>query len=117
MAISNDLLLFILTCIRVWKGNGMVLSKVIDFFKHSYHSDRVAFAFEMISTIFTIGASLTLAFNAADPDMRIVYPGFFIGSLTAVYAYYRRKLAWPLLLTGYFACVNVLGFSIAMGWI
>jgi hypothetical protein len=93
------------------------MQKIIDFFKHSYHSDKVAFGFEIFSTIVTIAASLTLALNADSPDMRIVYPGFFIGSCTAVYAYYRRKLAWPLILTGYFACVNVFGFGRAMGWI
>lgn len=92
------------------------MQKVINFFKQSYESDKVAFGFEMFSTVVTIAASLTLAINAAQPDMRIVYPGFFIGSLTAVYAYYRRTLAWPLVLTSYFACVNVLGFSRAMGW-
>ena len=92
------------------------MQKVINFFKQSYESDKVAFGFEMFSTVVTIAASLTLAINAAQPDMRIVYPGFFIGSLTAVYAYYRRTLAWPLVLTSYFACVNVLGFGRAMGW-
>ena len=93
------------------------MQKVVNFFKQSYESDKVAFGFEMFSTVVTIAASLTLAINAAQPDMRIVYPGFFIGSLAAVYAYYRRTLAWPLVLTSYFACVNVLGFSRAMGWI
>lgn len=93
------------------------MRKIKEFLLHSYHADKTAFAFEMISTVFTIAASLTLAFNAADPDMRIVYPGFFVGSLAAIYAYYRRKLAWPLILTCYFACVNVLGFSRAMEWI
>lgn len=92
------------------------MNKVIDFFKHSYYSDKTAFIFELISTAFTIAASLTLALNAAAPDMRIVYPGFFVGAVCAVYAYYRRKLAWPLLLTGYFAFVNVLGFARAMHW-
>ena len=93
------------------------MQKVVNFFKQSYESDKVAFGFEMFSAVVTIAASLTLAINAAQPDMRIVYPGFFIGSLAAVYAYYRRTLAWPLVLTSYFACVNVLGFSRAMGWI
>jgi len=87
------------------------------FFAKSYHSDKVAFAFEMFSTVVTIAASLTLALNAADPDMRIVYPGFFIGSVAAIYAYHRRHLAWPFVLTTYFAFVNVLGFSRAMGWL
>ena len=92
------------------------MKKIKDFWMHSYHTDRVAFAFELISFVFTVGASLTLALTADDPDMIYVYPGFFLGSLTAVYAYYRRKLAWPLMLTGYFSAVNVFGFGIAIGW-
>ena len=92
------------------------MKKIIDFWASSYHSDQVAFYLELISFVFTVGASLMLAFNADNPDMRIVYPGFFIGSITAIYAYHRRQLAWPFLLTTYFACVNVLGFGVAMQW-
>lgn len=92
------------------------MKKVIDFWAESYRSDKIAFAFELLSFLFTVGASLTLAFTADNPDMRIVYPGFFIGSLAGVYAYYRRRIAWPLLLTTYFAVVNVFGFGIAIGW-
>lgn len=92
------------------------MKKVIDFWAESYRSDKIAFAFELLSFLFTVGASLTLAFTADNPDMRIVYPGFFIGSLAGVYAYYRRRIAWPLLLTTYFAVVNVFGFGVAIGW-
>lgn len=92
------------------------MKTVIDFWTSSYHSDRIAFAAEIISFILTVGASLTLAFTADQPDMRLVYPGFFLGSIAGVYGYYRRKLAWPLLLTAYFCVVNVFGFSVAMGW-
>jgi hypothetical protein len=93
-----------------------VYNRIINFWSHSYHTDKVAFYFELVSFIFTVAASLTLAFTAYDPDMTIVYPGFFIGSLTGVYAYYRRHLAWPMLLTSYFAVVNVFGFGVAVGY-
>jgi len=92
------------------------MEKVVTFLKKSYHLDAVAFYFEMLSFIFTVAASLTLAFTADDPDMTIVYPGFFIGSLFGIYGYYRRELAWPMMLTMYFACVNVFGFGVAMLW-
>ena len=92
------------------------MNKVIEFWLNSYHSDKTSFYLELISFVFTVGASLTLALNADAPDMRIVYPGFFIGSLTAVFAYKRRQLVWPFLLTMYFAFVNVLGFGKAMGY-
>ena len=92
------------------------MHKIADFWIQSYKSDNVAFWFELISFIFTVGASAKLALNAANPNMLIVYPGFFIGSATQAYASYRRGLPWILLLTSYFVCVNILGFGVAAGW-
>ena len=92
------------------------MQKVKDFWLNSYHSDKTAFEFELVSFIFTVGASMTLAITARDPNMMIVYPGFFVGSVTQAYASYRRGAAWVLLLTSYFACVNVFGFGVATGW-
>ena len=93
------------------------MNKIKKFWLQSYHSDKIAFYFELVSFIFTVGASMTLALNAKDPNMLIVYPGFFVGSVTQVYAAYRRGAAWVMLLTGWFVCVNVFGFLVAMAWI
>ena len=92
------------------------MNKIKKFWLQSYRSDKIAFYFELVSFIFTVGASMTLALTADQPDMRIVYPGFFIGSLTATYAHYRRELAWPIILVGYFSIMNVFGFGVANGW-
>ena len=40
------------------------MQKVKDFWINSYKSDKVAFGFELISFVFTVMASMTLAFNA-----------------------------------------------------
>jgi len=92
------------------------VQSVKQFWINSYTSDRVAFLFELISFVFTVGASLTLAINADNPNMLIVYPGFFIGSLTQLYASWRRGAAWIMLLTFYFACINVFGYGVAALW-
>ena len=92
------------------------MKKVIDFWRSSYESDKVAFYLELSSFIFTVGASATLAFTAAAPDMRIVYPFFLLGSVTGLLGYIRRKLAWPMMLTGWFVLVNIFGLGVAMGW-
>ena len=92
------------------------MQKVIDFWSNSYRSDRIAFAFELVSFIFTVGASMTLAINADNPNMLIVYPAFFVGSVTQCYAATRRGAAWVMLLTGYFAVINVFGYGVASGW-
>ena len=92
------------------------MNKIKQFWSSSYKSDKVAFYFELLSFIVTVGASMTLALTADQPDMRVVYPGFFIGSLTATYAHYRRQLAWPMILVGYFSLMNVFGFGVANGW-
>jgi hypothetical protein len=92
------------------------MQNIKKFWLDSYYSDQIAFWGELISFIFTVGASLTLALHAANPNMMIVYPGFFVGSITQCYASYRRGAAWVMILTGYFACVNVFGFGVAAGW-
>jgi len=92
------------------------MNKIVEFWKSSYTSDPKAFMLEMVSFFVTVIASMMLAINAQNPDMTIVYPFFFIGSVTAIWAYHRRKLIWPYMLTIYFAIVNVFGFGIAMGW-
>lgn len=92
------------------------MQKIQDFWVNSYRSDKVAFGFELISFVFTVSASLYLAIHAAEPDMRYVYPGFLIGALAGAYGYYRRGLAWPMMLTTYFTVINVFGFGRAVGW-
>jgi len=92
------------------------LQKVREFWLNSYNSDKIAFAFELISFIFTVGASMTLAISAKNPNMLLVYPGFFVGSVTQCYASFRRGAAWVMLLTFYFACVNIFGFGVAASW-
>lgn len=89
--------------------------KVIDFWKSSYDSDKVAFFVELVSVIFTIIGSTTLAISAASPDMRIIYPLYFVGSVTGMISSYRRKMAWIFLLCGYFSVANIFGFIVAMG--
>ena len=92
------------------------MQKIKDFWINSYKSDKIAFAFELISFIFTVTASLTLALTAMDPNMLIVYPFFFVGSVTQCYAAVRRGAAWVMLLTGWFVCVNIFGYGVAAGW-
>jgi len=92
------------------------VQKVKQFWINSYTSDVTAFYFELVSFIFTVGASMLLAVNADNPDMLIVYPGFFIGSITQLYASWRRGAAWIMLLTFYFACINVFGYGVAAQW-
>lgn len=92
------------------------MNSIIEFWRSGYRSDKIAFYLELSSFIFTVAASAVLAFTADAPDMRFVYPAFFIGSITGCLGYYRRKLAWPMLLTGWFVIVNVLGFGVAMQW-
>ena len=92
------------------------MQKVKQFWVNSYTSDKTAFCFELVSFIFTVGASMLLAVNADNPNMLLVYPGFFVGSVTQLYASWRRGAAWIMLLTAYFACVNVFGYGVAALW-
>ena len=92
------------------------MQNIKDFWLQSYYSDKTAFAFEMISFVFTVAASLTMAITADNPSLEYIYPGFFVGSITQCYASWRRGAAWIMLLTFYFACINVFGFGRALTW-
>ncbi|MBL96905.1 MAG: hypothetical protein CMF52_03730 [Legionellales bacterium] len=92
------------------------MQSVKQFWINSYTSDTTAFTFELISFVFTVGASLMLAINADNPNMLLVYPGFFVGSITQLYASWRRGAAWIMLLTFYFACINIFGYGVAAQW-
>lgn len=85
------------------------------FWLESYYSDKTAFYFEFVSFIFVVTASSMLAFSANDPDMAVIYPGYFFGSATSCYAAYRRGAAWVMLLTGYFTIINIFGYGRAIG--
>ena len=92
------------------------MQRIKEFWVHSYESDPVAFVFELLSFVVTVIASMMLAINAQNPDMTIVYPFFFVGAVSQCYASLRRRAAWVMLLTGYFAVVNVFGYIVAVGW-
>ena len=92
------------------------MQKIKDFWINSYKSDKIAFSFELVSFIFTVGASMTLAITAKGPNMLLVYPAFFVGSTTQCYASYRRGAAWVMLITGWFVCVIIFGYGVAAGW-
>lgn len=72
--------------------------------------DAVAFYFEMVSFVFTITAATIMAVTAKDPNMLFIYPLFFIGAITGLYAYYRRQMVWSIGITGFFVVINLIGF-------
>jgi len=92
------------------------VQKIINFFKHSWESDRLAFIVETIGFICVIGASFTLSITADRPNMSYIYPAFFVGNICSIIAYRRRRLAWQLLSAHYFFIINIFGFGRAVGW-
>lgn len=90
------------------------MDRLKDFWLRGWYQDKVATILDIISFIFTVGASASLAIHARDPNMALIYPAFFIGSVAAIFAYYRRGLAWPMALVIYFSAINVYGFGVAL---
>jgi hypothetical protein len=90
------------------------MQKLNDWFLSSYHSDKTAFYLEIAAAIFSIIASLSLAIHAHNPDMRWIYPLYFVGGVTGTWACLRRSLVWPLILNIWFCFVNILGWCRAM---
>ena len=91
--------------------------KIKKFWADSYHSDKLAFCLEMQNFVFSVGASMTLALTAQHPNMAAIYPFYFIGSASQVIASYRRGQPWIMLVTMWFATMNVTGWCRARGFL
>jgi len=91
-----------------------MLKKIKNFWKESYKINPKAFYYEIISFCCAVTASFYLALTAKNPNMALVYPVFFIAAFCSSIAHYKRKVAFPLLLTMYFCVVNVFGFGRAI---
>ena len=87
------------------------------FWTDSYHSDKLAFYLEMQNFVFSVGASMMLAMTAQHPNMAAIYPFYFIGSTSQVVASVRRGQPWIMMITAWFACMNIIGWSRAMEFI
>lgn len=88
--------------------------KIKDFWVDSFYTNKKAFRLEVISFICAVSASLYLAINAQNPQMEYIYPIFFVAAFTSTIAHYKRKVAFPMLLTIYFCIVNIFGFGRAI---
>lgn len=89
---------------------------VKQFWVRSYQSDRKAFAAETVASVAVVTGNTILAFTAAHPPMYLIYPINFVSAVFSVYAYRRRGLAWPLVITGYFIVMQWFGFGRSLGW-
>tara|TARA_E500000318_G_C3390074_1_gene145599 strand:- start:154 stop:447 length:294 start_codon:yes stop_codon:yes gene_type:complete len=94
---------------------GIIYTKIKNFWIESFNANKKAFKLEVVSFFSAVTASLYLAINAQNPQMEYIYPIFFIAAFTSTIAHYRRKVAFPMLLTIYFCIVNIFGFGRAIG--
>ena len=92
------------------------MPSIAEFWRNTYKNDRVSFWCELVGLILAVTASMDLACNAGDTDMRYVDPIAVGGAVVQTYANWRRGLAWVMLLTTYFSCISLFGFGRAMGY-
>ena len=86
-----------------------MLTLIKEFWISSYRSDKTAFWFELVSVIFTICGSCILTFTSPNPIMSVVFPLYWIGSSTMLYAGIRRRQIWLSTLTAWFTTMNTIG--------
>ena len=91
-------------------------NKVKEFWIRSYTSDKKAFFLEMTASILVVISTTAIAVTADHPPMQYIYPLSFTSAVVSIWAYIRRGVAWPLLITTYFSFVHIFGFGRAMLW-
>lgn len=85
------------------------MTKILNFFKQSYATDRLAFYAEVVETTVLIIASAILSFTILDPATEIFIPLYLLGSLLAVFSTYRRGSSAIVLCT-WFTLMNSWAF-------
>mgnify|MGYP001260383254 FL=1 len=86
-----------------------MLKLLKEFWVNSYRTDPIAFYFEVVSVAFTICGSCILTFTSPTPIMTIVFPLYWIGSSTMLFAGVRRRQIWLSTLTAWFTTMNTIG--------
>lgn len=87
----------------------MVFTKILNFFKQSYKTDRIAFYAEIVETILLVSASAILSFTITDPATKIFIPLYLAGSILAMFSTYRRGSSAIILCT-WFTIMNTWAF-------
>jgi len=90
--------------------------KVKNFWVRSYTSDKKAFYLETLASVCVFWSMTWISVTADHPPMHLIYPVSFTGAVLSIAAFIRRQVAWPLVMTSYFACLHIFGFGRAMGW-
>ena len=80
-----------------------------EFWVTSYKTDKLAFYLEVFSVAVTIAGSWLLTFTSPDPDMKMVFPLYLLGSSTLAWASFRRRIIWTCVLASWFTIMNVIG--------
>ena len=86
-----------------------MLKLLKEFWVNSYKSDPTAFYCEVVSVAFTVCGSCILTFTSPHPIMTIVFPLYWVGSSTMLYAGIRRRQIWLSTLTAWFTTMNTIG--------
>ena len=80
-----------------------------EFWVTSYRTDKLAFYLEVFSVAVTIWGSALLTFTSPEPDMRLVFPLYLMGSTTLAIASFRRRIIWTCVLASWFTIMNIIG--------
>lgn len=80
-----------------------------EFWVTSYQTDRLAFYLEIFSVAVTIAGSTILTFTSPYPNMALVFPLYLAGSVTLMYASFRRRIIWTCVLASWFTIMNIVG--------
>jgi len=92
------------------------MNKLINYFKESYNTSKIAFYCELVEFSLVGGASAILTFTVLDPATKLFIPMFFVGSILGMISTFYRKAAFATLLTGWFVAMNFIALIKLFGW-
>lgn len=84
-------------------------AEVWDFWVETWKTDRVLFWCEAIGALLGAWSATHLGIYANDPNMWLVLVPWGVSAMLMVYASYKRRSAWIMLIMSYYAVNNFIG--------
>lgn len=88
--------------------------KVWEYIKQSYYADKLCFYMELVASLLALVSAAALAYTADNPNMVILYPGFFLSAFISIFTCIRRNSLCGIVTSFYFFVIDIVGWVIAI---
>lgn len=95
---------------------GKVADDVLRFWMETWKLNKTLFVAEAIGSLLGMGAAAIMALTAPNPNLLWVFTMYVISAILLMYASYKRRSSWMLVLMTFYAVTTSFGlFKLLFG--